>query len=65
MAGPYSPDFDRCDDKGLDAALPPSTNANLRAADVCLIHLDLAAQYSRPGWTIARRSLCRIVQAVS
>jgi hypothetical protein len=35
------------------------------AADVGLVDLDLAGQRSRPGRTIARRSLCSSAQEVS
>jgi hypothetical protein len=55
-------------DRDLDDHLPGGATATFAAgdaADVGLIGLDLALSRSRPGLTIARRSLCGSAQAAS
>jgi hypothetical protein len=58
-------DLDRDADERLLAALAAAAQALLQAAQEELVGLDLALSGSRLGATIARRSLCSIIHAVS
>ena len=63
--GARSADLDRDADERLTLALAAATTRGMAPADVGLIDLDLAPQRLRSGLIIARRSFCRISQAVS